>query len=301
MQSMYYDGTKNTNADAVALGRRFATAAGCKPEDVECLRGLSVEQILDAQRRTPAGLGYFSTVVGGPDYPEPLEVALRKGDYNPVPVIVGWNHDEFTWPNAIVEISSGKPATEADYVKATGQYARRDPANAVADTSAIAAAYPLSAFAAPALAIAQIQTDSTFVCGTRRFLRDLRAQSPAWSYEFDVRDAPQFNRSPSFPVGAAHTSEIQFIFEGFHGATGQRGALSQAQGRLALRMQRLWVNLAASGDPNRGKAALRWPRASTTGLPVLLLSTLKAAPTMDAYAGRHCDLWDDISEDRQKH
>jgi para-nitrobenzyl esterase len=300
MQSMYYDGTKDTNADTVALGRRFAMAAGCKPEDVECLRDLSVEQILDAQRRISVGRG-LAVTVGGPDYPEPLELALRKGDYNHVPLIVGWDHDEGTAPNAVEEIRSGKHATEADYVSVTRQFARHDTANKETDAAAIAAAYPLSAFSVPALATAQILTDSMFVCGTRRFLRDLSDQSPAWSYEFDVRDAPQLIRSPSFPVGAAHASEIQFIFGGFHGATGQKKPLSRDQNRLALQMQRLWVNMATSGDPNNGKSALPWPKASTTGSPVLLLSTSKAASIKDAYDDRHCDLWDDISDDRQKH
>jgi len=298
MESMYYDGTKTTSADAAGLGRRFAMATGCQPDDVNCLRGLTVAQILDAQRRTPAGLN-FAAVAGGPDYPEPLEIALRKGEYNHVPLIIGWNHDEATVLHALSEINSGKPATEADYVKVTQQYARSSPANAQADMAAITAAYPLTAYSVPTLAIAQVQSDALFICGTRRFLRDLRNQSPAWSYDFDVRDAPQYflgSRVPSFPVGATHGSEIQFIFEGFHGATGNKKALSQAQERLALQIQRLWVNFATSRDPNSGKSALPWPKASTTGSPLLRFATSTAAPITDAYADRHCDLWDQISE-----
>jgi para-nitrobenzyl esterase len=294
LESFNYEGTKNPAAEALAMGRRFARESGCHPEDVACLRGLSVQQILDAQRRTPPGLN-FGGIIGGPDLPEAPQAALRGGRFNRVPIIIGWNHDEFAWRSAITEVDSGKAATEADYQQATRQFARTDPARASQDAAAVAAAYPLSGFSAPALAIARIQTDWLFVCGSRRFLRDVAGKTPVWAYEFDVRDAPQYNRAASFAVGASHTSEIPFLFEGFHGASGKPTPLSAVQSRLALQMQHLWTNLTAAGDPNIGKPAPHWPAAIATGLPVLVLRTGGSLPSDEVYTGRHCDLWDSIA------
>jgi para-nitrobenzyl esterase len=297
LESLYYDGTKIPNSDGIALGRRFAAAAGCRPDDATCLRSLSVKEVLDAQRRAPPAIA-FAPAFGGPEYPVPLAMARRSGNYSRVPVIIGWNHDEATSKGAALETSSGKRATEADYVRVIHEYARRGGGNVEANVTAIAAAYPLSAYPVPALAIARLESDALYVCGARQFLRDLNGQSPTWSYQFDVRDAPMYLPSVSFPLGATHGSELQFLFEGFHGATGKQYPLSPAQGRLAVEMQRLWVNFAASGNPNGRNSVSPWPRAGTTGSPLLLFTTPVATPLGDAYADRHCDLWDRLSENR---
>jgi len=296
LESLNYEATKSSLTDAQDLGRRFARQAGCEETGIACLRGLTTAQVLDAQRKTPPGPS-FGGAVGGPDIPETLQSALRHGRFNRVPLIIGWNHDEFTWRNAINEVERGTRATRADYLVLARRLGRRDPAHADADAAAIISAYPLAGQDTPALVMARMQTDSYFVCGTRRFLRDLAGQAPAWAYEFDVPNSPQSNRPASFPVGSAHTTEIQYLFEGFHGATGTVNALSPRQLRLARQMQRMWIALARSGKPDSAARTPRWPQAAATGTPVLRLATSGPPLHPAPYADRNCDLWDRIAGD----
>ena len=102
-------------ATAEASGGDFAQAMGCAggaaPDVVACLRKRSVQQIQAEARRfmsNPIITSDGTTIVRS------FADALRSGDFNQVPVIVGTNDDEFRFI-ALIEGLEGKPLSADQY------------------------------------------------------------------------------------------------------------------------------------------------------------------------------------------
>ena len=64
----------------------------------------------------------------------------------------------------------------------------------------------------------------------------------------------------SFPYGAYHAAELQYLFSLPEAPL--PGTLTPAQQRLAATMQRYWTGFAALGAPSRTGAKPRWPAYS---------------------------------------
>ena len=80
---------------------------------------------------------------------------------------------------------------------------------------------------------------------------------PTYQYEFNDSTAPiPIGVSLSFPGGAYHTSELQYLFDfttqGFPGLTANQEQLSDA-------MVLYWTRFAHTGNPNL-QGAPAWPR-----------------------------------------
>jgi para-nitrobenzyl esterase len=265
-------------AEAVGLGQRFAAAMGCKENAATCLRALPVEQIIGQQMPFLAGL-----VTGGIVVPEALETALRAGRFNRVPVINGTNHDEWRWPVARTELRSGKPMQAEQYRPALIDFFGTPAAQ-------VGVQYPLAKFRSPSEALAASQTDAYFACSALKSNESIARYAPVYGYEFNYADAPMYMPKASFPYGAAHTVELQFIFPQFHGGSGTLHELSVPEKALGLTMRRYWTNFAKSGNPNRtGLPA--WPKFSRASDLVMSMNLPKPAP-MDTFRSDHqCDFW----------
>jgi hypothetical protein len=81
---------------------------------------------------------------------------------------------------------------------------------------------------------------------------------PTYAYEFNDRSAPERYLAPvGFPYGAAHESEVQYLFSLQN--TPFPGVLTPPQQELAAAMKQYWTNLAKTGVPNSLTEPL-WPR-----------------------------------------
>jgi para-nitrobenzyl esterase len=80
-------------------------------------------------------------------------------------------------------------------------------------------------------------------------------QVPTFGYEFNDEQAPMAFLPPvTFPYGAAHTDELQFLFPfGTNMTAGEQ--------KLATTMKDYWTIFAANGDPNLASRPF-WPRFS---------------------------------------
>ncbi len=236
--------------DAEAAGTAVASTLGCPDQTAACLRALPVEDVLAGQ---PSGLQTTSPVIDGVVLPLPIRDALENGAFNRVPVMQGSNRDEMRLFVAGGFDLQGGPVTPETYDAAVAALLGL-PLNVV---PLLTARYPLSDYASPGLAVAALATDAAFACNAFASDRWLARFVPTYAYEFADENAPQLFLPPvSFPYGAAHASELQYLFD-LPAAFPQ--PLDADQQQLSATMVRYWARFARTGKPTAPRA-IRWPR-----------------------------------------
>ncbi len=286
-------------ATALTAGNKFATAAGCS--NAACLRNLSASRILQLQGTPNANGPYVAgPLVDGTIVPVPPETAWTTGAYNHMPILGGTTKDELTFGLAITEYFSGPPQvalTSAQYL-----------AN---NSATVLSQYPLNNYSNnPTLAQNRVITDP-FKCNGYRVLTQQAATNRGYGvygYDFTYQHPPfYFPQMPnvSDPTGhfqalAFHTSDIQFVFPGWHGGnlgvnldqgTGQPRELQGAEVNLSDQIVAAWTNFAKTGNPN-GSGNSPWPKF-TSSSPVLLQQDIPNAIETGAQftANNKCDFW----------
>jgi len=211
VESGAYQLTQPTLAQTEAAGVNFADAVGCNQSTpagvLACLRGLSVPTILANQSLTFVGLGPAPNI-DGQVLTTSIQTALGNGQFNRVPLMNGTNRDEWRLFVALDFDLAGGPVTDSSYPAVI--------AATVGNTAvvpAVAAQYPLGNFPSPDVTVGALGTDAIFACPAH-FADQLASPFvPVFAYEFNDESAPEnFLPSVSFPYGAAHASEIQYIF-----------------------------------------------------------------------------------------
>ena len=130
-----------------------------------------------------------------------------------------------------------------------------------------------------------VGTDAIFACHALTAEESLARYVPTFAYEFNDENAPELFLPPAgFPYGAAHASELPYLF---NPTTVQHPAgFSAAQQQLAAAMKQDWTNLAKTGIP-----AATWPRFAATSQR--MLSLVPPAPQVETNfaAQHHCAFW----------
>ncbi|QIB52404.1 carboxylesterase/lipase family protein [Pseudomonas sp. OIL-1] len=280
------------------FGEPTIAATECADENQDqlltCLRTLSVEKILEAQP------GNILPVTGTEVLPISINQALATGEFNKVPVIMGSNRDEgalFT----LLALGEGKDlSTAAGYDAAVTELLAEDPrldAKQIADTYlARQQATPLAYINA----YTAIGTDWRFNCPNDAQWELLEGQVDTWGYWFNDRNAPNAleDINAPFPLGAAHSFEIQYVLSSEETLT-ERGA-GPDQLTLAEHMAQYWTNFAKYGDdpaigPNGtdGAAeAVEWPRLTADGEILRLDAPTPVAVAKSEFSSTHqCNSW----------
>ncbi len=161
-------------------------------------------------------------------------------------------------PLATAEAAGGEFAAKVGCTSNVAACLRKLPVQTIAGAaSAIAAQYPLTSYPSPSLALGAVGTDAIFACPALSAEQSLSRYVPTFSYEFSDENAPERFLAPdSFPYGAAHASEIQYLFSTTN--TAFPGVLTTDQKRLAALMRRDWTSFASLGSPARS-SGLAWP------------------------------------------
>jgi para-nitrobenzyl esterase len=275
VESGAYGLTLPTLSDEEAHGEAFAASVGCNDQSARCLRSVSVETVL-------ANWGVFdsSIVADGRVLPQSLDTAFATGQFNHVPLMQGTNHDEWRFFVALGFDLSGAPITPEEYpLVVEGMVG---PAAA----PLVLAQYPLEHFDSADLAIGAIGTDAIFACPARAADQALSTQIATFTYEFNDVNAPELFLPPvSFPYGATHASELQYLFK----LTGP-GQLNTKQNELSNSMVGYWTQFASSGNPNRPGRPI-WPQYNATSDK--FRSLVAPSPTTESgFARDHkCDFW----------
>ena len=281
-QSVLFDSVPLPVAEQIGTGvaEALGCGAGASPRVAACLRSQSVEAIL-AVEGTPQAIGPFInplTLSDGTVIPaQGLYSAFRSGNFNHVPIISGFVHDEENFFDAPQVYFSGQPITldevtsyaQTDYGAAAGQ---------------VLAAFPPASFPTPQLAQDAIGSPF-YICPQFNINKTISTQVPFYAYEFNDKTAPfYYPPLPQFESLAYHTGDIQYFFPLYHGATGIPRPLNFIQTFLSDELVQLWANFARTGNPNF-IGNFPWPRydaskpASSYYLSenVPLLSTLSDA------------------------
>ncbi len=238
VESGSYNLTQASLSSAEAAGEAFAASAGCASQTAACLRNLPVSAIL-ANENTAGDTPNINTEV----LPETLKTAFATGDFNRVPIINGTNRDEWRLFVALSELE-GNPVTATNYQSMISSTLGVPAAVA----AVIAAEYPLSAFPSPSIALGAVGTDAIFACPALTIDQSVSQFVPTFAYEFNDENAPENFLPPvSFPYGAAHASEIQYLMDLPTAAF--PGTLTAQQQQLAAIMKGYWTNFAKRGFP----------------------------------------------------
>jgi para-nitrobenzyl esterase len=225
---------ESTGSGQVPGGDSVASGLGCST--AACLRAVPATDLVSLQ---PGTLYAF---VDGTLLTETPAQAFATGNFNQVPVIAGTNHDEWRIFVAEQYDANGNPIlTEPEY-----------------DAATIALWGPLLGPIIPFLypyvppggqVLGASGTDGIFACSARNGDISLSQFTNTYAYEFNDENAPP--QPPpaglSFPLGAYHGSEIQYLFD-----TGFFFELTAPQQQLSAAMVSYWTNFAATGDPNGG-------------------------------------------------
>lgn len=280
VESGTYALTQASLATAETAGETFAGNAGCASQTADCLRGLSVASILSNEDTS----GYQPDLDGSV-LTQSLKTAFASGQFNRVPVINGTNHDEWRLFVALSELE-GMPVTAANYQSMIAS--TLGVSSAVA--SAVAAQYPLSAFPSPAIALGAVGTDAIFACNASTVDQSVSKFVPTFAYEFNDENAPEVLLPPvSFPYGAAHASEIQYIFDPPGAPISSQ--LSPQQQRLATTMKEYWANFATLGIPTSLGSPL-WPHYDSGSMRMRTFVPPQPQTETDFATEHHCAFWD---------
>jgi para-nitrobenzyl esterase len=272
-----------TKQAAQRQGTALAKSLGCPhpATAAACLRAKPAAAILKAESSLSWG-----PVTGGVTLPLSPVKAFETGHYLHVPLLQGSNLKEGEFFVGIeFDVLAGHPLTAAEYPKVvTAQFGA--PA-----AKAILAHYRLAGFPSPDLALAQVLTDSEFSCPA--LLTDvLTSNSGSYAYEFSDPHPPNdFPVKFSFPLGPAHSTELQYVF-GRIPFLDTVPPFTPAQFALSAQMMGYWARFAATGNPN-GRNAPNWPRF-TGGKPQIqeLLPNATAPEAAAVFTKAHqCSFW----------
>ncbi len=279
VESGSYNLTQASLASAESAGEAFAVKAGCASQTAACLRSLPVSTILADQ--DAAG---YTPNINSEVLPEALGAAFATGNFNRVPIINGTNRDEWRLFVALSELA-GNPVTASNY---QGMISSTLGVPAAA-AAVIAAKYPLTAFPSPSLALGAVGTDAIFACPALTIDQSFSRFVPTFAYEFNDENAPELFLPPvSFPYGAAHASEIQYVMDLPTAAFPK--ALSAQQQQLAATMKGYWTDFAKRGVP-ASSALPFWPLFNNLTQKMQSL-TPPAPQTETGFANTHnCAFW----------
>jgi para-nitrobenzyl esterase len=274
-----------TRGQADASGARFAAALGCTSPATAaaCLRAKPVAKI-----RKAAGAFSWGPVTGGRTLPLSPLAAFQRGRYIHVPLLQGTNHAEGRFFVGFeFDFAQGHPMTPGQYpTVVAAQFG-------TGDAKKVLAQYPLTNYKSPDLAYAAVLTDSEFSCPA--LLTDsLTARSGVYAYEFSDPHPPNdFPIHFSFPLGAAHSTELQYVFQRIP-LLDTIPPFTTAQLALSNLMIGYWTRFAATGSPNGGPGkAPHWPRWPGSTGPIQELVPSSTAPESFAkFSAFHkCGFW----------
>ena len=247
---------ETTGSASVPSGAAIADSVGCTSQTASCLRAVPAATMV-AQEPFP-----LYPFVDGTLLTQTIGAAFASGEFNQVPVISGTNHDEYRLFVALDYDLVGNPImTSTEYGTAVNALW----GSTLAPT--VIALYPFASYPFGGEALGASGTDGVFSCPARNADQSLSKFVPTYTYEFNDENAPPaqalFGGLLTFPLGAYHSSELQYLFPGID-VFGLQVTLSPEQMQLSNVMVSYWTQFAKTGDPNSPGEPLWYPYSVST-------------------------------------
>jgi para-nitrobenzyl esterase len=239
------------NMDSLATaeknGQAFLTKLGAG--SIADARKRSAEEILKV---SPAGLGGAWPIFDGYVLLGDQYKLYQSKRYNDTPVLIGSNSDE----GALFVASAKAEAYQKQIHAGYGDYAGK-----------ILAAYPGATDAEALRSSRDLFRDSAFAWPTWSWARLQAKTGKGKVYVYYFSHRPNYPAAPQFKDwGAAHASEIEFVFGNFPAAMPATPSDKTVSDEVAS----YWVNFAKTGDPN-GPGLAKWPAFTNTSAQVMNL------------------------------
>jgi para-nitrobenzyl esterase len=247
-----------TLQSAEADGIKAATKAGAN--SLADLRAMSAE---DAMKKLQ---GRYSPIVDGYVLPESIPDIFAQNKENHVPVIIGWNGDEF---------GSG-PVKKEEFIKrAQQQYG--------ADAETFLKYFPANTDEEATASQVKLSRDEVFALSGFNWanMQSQYADAPVYVYNFD-RKIPATGDYVKY--GAFHTGEVSYVMDNLKFLNNR--PFEPADHALATLMSDYWVNFVRTGNPN-GNGLPEWPKYNTSQNLVKVFdaeSKTESLPDKDALA-----------------
>lgn len=233
---------------AEKVSMQYGAEAGCADAATaaQCLRALPVDKL-----QRPLYYGRIGTeqlsgpVTGTSALPVDPMRGAAEGRAAKVPVMIGTTADEFNLFTAL-QFIRGRPMDVPQYPELLAEAFG-------ANAPAVAQHYPPDRFGGSVpLAFSTATTDGVFACVADELADALAKDAPVYSFVFDDPDAPAPEpiREAPFPIGAAHSLELRYLFD-----VGGAPPLNAAQERLSEQMIDYVSRFVATGSPGPD-----WPR-----------------------------------------
>jgi para-nitrobenzyl esterase len=273
-------------ATAEAEGSALAAKLGCGAVvgQLACMRSKPEQQVIEAMPPDPGFLfghgAAWDPVADGVTLPTDAVQRLESGRFHRVPMIVGANRDEGRLFVALEYNAAGRNLTDAQWASTVDGYFGPTLGPKVQRQ------YPLAAYPDAGAAFGQAVGDAVLACPAVESARLLARFVPVYEYEFEQTPNPFVLPTPGIVLGAFHSSELPYVFDGPVESSGAI-VFTPAQQKLAPAMHDAWARFAATGNPSGG--GLVWPRLTGSGSRYLALDTPITVQT--GMLARQCAFW----------
>ncbi len=286
------DGESNSapyNSPSVPTGETIAADVGCgDPAPSACLRAIPAPYFVAFE------VFPIFPFVDGTLLTNTIAGAFAAGTFNHVPVMTGTAENEYNLFVAEEYDLVGNPIlTSGEYTTAV------DNLFPAALVPYVLGVYSFSVYPTGGQALGAAATDGAFSCPGLNAAQALSAYVPTYAYEFADENAPpaqaDFGGLLTFPLGAYHTSELQFLFKDWDafGFPPSLITLTPHERTLSERMRTYWTQFAKTGNPNISPEP-SWPVYSSGNL---FLQFVPPTPTAISSFGveHNCGLlWNEI-------
>ncbi len=269
-------------------GKEIAQKAGCKLDDLACLRKAPAEKLVTGGAGDVLKVGFpFLDHADGYLLTDSALAMMRAGKFNHVPLMAGSTKEEV---NMILFLRPGlSKALPSQYQSRL----ERNLGLSEAEAKKAMETYPLEKYNnKPGQAFGYMLTDLALACPTFFGLESAAEQGmTAYYYRFDYRGMNYGKYLKAF-----HSSELPFVFNSFEQSPNtvfyNEKNLGPAKA-LSKTMQGYWTNFAKTGNPN-GPGLLEWPKYSLDNQARQILDTTVKTEASDAL--QRCAVWDGYSK-----
>jgi para-nitrobenzyl esterase len=243
------------SASTLALFRELGIAQG----DVKKLRQVTLPEISAAQARVEAdrdGWPHFLPVRDAASLPEAPADAVLSSETPKVPLIIGYNRDEWNLFDAANVVEWGKPLADEDAIaQISGKLGDRAGAAATLFDVYRASRAARGLRSDPRALVRAILGDLRFRVGSQAMAARYASREPhTYSYLFTYP-------SPAMRgvLGACHALDLPFVFGNLHTPNQDRFAgTGEPVERLSRTMRHAWITFARGGAPEL-PGGVAWP------------------------------------------